>query len=64
VAARQRAGLIFNRSREFRMIRIVLLLTVALGLAGCDTMAGAGQDIAHAGHALTSTAKQTQAKID
>ncbi|GHE03006.1 hypothetical protein GCM10008024_24660 [Allgaiera indica] len=64
MAARQRAGLIFHRSREFRMIRIVFLLTIALGLAGCDTMAGAGQDIATAGHTLTSTAKQTQANMD
>lgn len=46
------------------MIRIVLLLTIALGLAGCDTMAGAGQDIAKAGNALTTTAKKTQAKMD
>lgn len=46
------------------MTRIILVLTVALGLAGCDTMAGAGQDISHAGSALTSTAKQTQAQMD
>lgn len=46
------------------MIRIVLLFTVALGLAGCDTVAGAGKDIQKGGQALTSTAKQTQQQMD
>lgn len=45
------------------MIRIVLVLTAALGLAACDTMAGAGKDISKAGNALTTSAKKTQASM-
>ncbi|WP_102225888.1 entericidin A/B family lipoprotein [Acidimangrovimonas sediminis] len=45
------------------MIRIALVLAVAVGLAGCDTVAGAGKDIQKGGQAVTSSAKQTQAQM-
>lgn len=45
------------------MIRIVLVLTAALGLAACDTIAGAGKDIQKGGQAITSSAQKTQAQM-
>ena len=40
------------------MTRIIamLLITATAALAGCNTMAGAGQDISKGGNALTNSA--------
>lgn len=42
------------------MNRIIALLLIAgtAALAGCNTMAGAGQDISKSGHALTNSAEE------
>ena len=40
-----------------RKIVILLAAAAALGVAACNTLAGAGQDTAAAGHAVTDTAK-------
>ena len=39
---------------------ILLLGLLPFLLAGCETVAGAGQDIATAGHAITGTAQQAK----
>ncbi len=43
------------------MTRIVLSILVLLSLAACETVEGAGQDVKHAGTAISQTANQTQA---
>jgi predicted small secreted protein len=43
------------------LLGAVLLTGVAVALSGCDTVAGAGQDISAGGHALTRSADQTKA---
>lgn len=42
------------------MTRLFALLLIAASatLAGCNTMAGAGEDISHGGHALTHSADE------
>lgn len=46
------------------MIRtLALALFAALSLAACNTMHGAGEDISSAGHAVSSTATDTQQKM-
>lgn len=42
-----------------RLIAMFLIATTA-ALAGCNTMAGAGQDISKGGNALTNSAEQHQ----
>ena len=39
-----------------RFIALALLVASFAGLSGCNTMAGAGQDISSGGHALTNSA--------
>ncbi|QDY69706.1 entericidin A/B family lipoprotein [Qingshengfaniella alkalisoli] len=38
-------------------------LLMVLGLAACETMEGAGQDIEKAGEALTDEAQETQSEM-
>jgi predicted small secreted protein len=44
------------------MRKFVLLAVVAAGLmtAACNTVAGAGQDVSAAGHAVTDTARDAE----
>ncbi len=44
------------------MNRLIALLVVAAtaALAGCNTMAGAGQDLSAGGHAITNSAEQAK----
>ena len=48
------------------MIRIAvcsLALLAVLGLAACETVEGAGQDIEKAGQAITNEAQETQSQM-
>ena len=40
-----------------RKIAVLFAAAAALAVAACNTLAGAGQDAAAAGHAVTDTAK-------
>ncbi|MEM6635478.1 MAG: entericidin A/B family lipoprotein [Pseudomonadota bacterium] len=42
------------------MTRILLLLAFTAGLAACETVKGAGQDIANAGDAISGAAADVQ----
>ena len=44
------------------MTRLIALLLIAgtAALAGCNTMAGAGQDISNGSHDLTNSAEQAK----
>ncbi|MEZ0605290.1 entericidin A/B family lipoprotein [Paraburkholderia sp. IW21] len=44
------------------MNRLIALLLIAgtAALAGCNTMAGAGQDISKGGHAITNSAEEAK----
>jgi len=39
------------------MINRAAILVAMLGLAGCNTVSGAGKDMSSAGHAVTKAAK-------
>jgi predicted small secreted protein len=63
VTLEQRAGQGSGAFRRTMMTRTIsalftaaLLLGAATMLSACDTVAGAGQDVAHAGHAVTNAA--------
>ena len=43
-----------------RKILVLAAAATALLIAGCNTIAGAGQDISAAGHAVTDTAKDAK----
>lgn len=43
-----------------RLIALLLLAGTAMLAAGCNTMAGAGQDISQGGHALTNEADKAK----
>ena len=43
-----------------RKILVLVAAATALLIAGCNTIAGAGQDISAAGHAVTDTAKDAK----
>jgi entericidin B len=38
-------------------IKMAAILVAMLGLAGCNTISGAGKDVSSAGHAVTKAAK-------
>lgn len=38
-------------------IKTAAILVAMLGLAGCNTVSGAGKDVSSAGHAVTKAAK-------
>lgn len=42
------------------MARVLVLLGLMLGLVGCNTMSGIGQDVDAAGEAITGTAEETK----
>lgn len=45
------------KSVSFRLVFAgALILATALGLAGCNTISGAGQDVANTGHAISRSA--------
>ena len=43
-----------------RLIALLLIAGSAAALAGCNTMAGAGQDISSGGHAITNSAEKAK----
>jgi predicted small secreted protein len=43
-----------------RKLIALVLATAALGVAACNTVAGAGQDVSAAGHAVTNTANDAK----
>lgn len=43
-----------------RLIAIALLAGFALGLAGCNTVQGAGKDIEHGGDAIQGAAQRNK----
>lgn len=43
-----------------RLIALLLIAGSVAALSGCNTMAGAGEDISHGGHALTNSAEQAK----
>jgi predicted small secreted protein len=43
-----------------RKILVLAVSAAALLITGCNTIAGAGQDISAAGHAVTDTAKDAK----
>ena len=49
---------LFQTQGELLMTRLIALLLIAgtAALAGCNTMAGAGQDISKGGNAITNSA--------
>jgi predicted small secreted protein len=50
----------YSTSRGIHMTRLIGLLLIGgtLVLAGCNTMAGAGQDISKGGNAITNSAEK------
>lgn len=43
-----------------RKLFILLAAAAAVSIAACNTVAGAGQDVAAAGHAVTNTANDAK----
>jgi entericidin B len=43
--------------------RALIALIALLGLAACNTVAGAGQDLSNAGHAIAGTAQSVKQKM-
>ncbi|NIE63998.1 MULTISPECIES: entericidin A/B family lipoprotein [Burkholderiaceae] len=43
-----------------RLIALLLVAASAAGLAACNTVAGAGQDMSAGGHAITNSAEQAK----
>jgi predicted small secreted protein len=43
-----------------RLIALLLIAGSAAALAGCNTMAGAGEDISKGGHAITNSAEKAK----
>lgn len=43
-----------------KQVLIATLVLATVVLAGCNTMAGAGKDIEHAGNAITNSAEKHQ----
>ncbi|MFZ1343563.1 entericidin A/B family lipoprotein [Thiothrix eikelboomii] len=46
-----------------KLITILLLVPCLFTLAGCETIAGAGKDVATAGKAIEKEAKDTKKKM-
>jgi entericidin B len=42
------------------LLNLVLLSSVTVVLAGCNTTAGVGQDVSAAGHAVTNSAEKVK----
>jgi entericidin B len=43
-----------------RIILVSLLVLQTVAITGCNTMAGAGQDVSHAGHEVTGEANENR----
>jgi entericidin B len=43
-----------------RKLFVIFTAMTALAVAGCNTVAGAGQDVSAAGHAVTHTAEDAK----
>jgi predicted small secreted protein len=52
-----------SRSSARLLIALALLSTAAVGLAACNTVAGAGKDVSNAGSAISNTAQNVQQKM-
>jgi len=53
----------FDTVEDFLMKRLIALFLVSASLAalsGCNTMAGAGEDVSAGGHALTNSAEKAK----
>jgi entericidin B len=64
IASAKVAGVFYMTMTNNAVKRVFLAVTLALLpalLAGCETIAGAGQDLSTAGHAVTGTAENAQA---
>jgi predicted small secreted protein len=46
--------------RLSHMLSLLAVLGLALGLAACNTMEGAGKDVSATGRAVSDTAKETK----
>ena len=46
------------KTRSFKDLSIMLLALAAIGLTGCNTMAGAGRDVEAAGEAIEEEAEE------
>jgi predicted small secreted protein len=49
-----------GRTLMTRLIALLLIAGTAFALAGCNTMAGAGEDISKGGNALTNSAEKAK----
>ncbi|HUF55691.1 MAG TPA: hypothetical protein VMM55_03925 [Thermohalobaculum sp.] len=45
-------------------IMMLMLATAGLGLAGCNTIGGAGEDLSNVGQQVTKSAADVEAEID
>ncbi len=43
-----------------RALLVILAAVAAVAVAACNTVAGAGEDVSAAGHAVTNTAKDAK----
>jgi entericidin B len=43
-----------------RKLIVLIAAAAAISVAGCNTVAGAGQDVSSAGHAVTNTANDAK----
>ncbi len=46
-----------------RKLLILFAAMTAMSVAACNTVAGAGQDVSSAGHAVTGTADKTKSSM-
>ena len=51
-------------TRKLPALAAVILACGALSLGACNTMKGAGRDVAATGHAVTNAAQDTQNSMD
>jgi predicted small secreted protein len=49
--------------RALATLLVLSALSLGLALGGCNTVAGMGQDLSAAGHALTGSADQTKQQM-
>ena len=63
-SARRSSGVsidaLFRRGKFMTRLIALLLIAGSAVLAGCNTMAGAGQDISSGGHAITNSAEEAK----
>ncbi len=49
-----------QKDSKMRSLFLLMIVTASIGLAACNTVAGAGQDVSSAGHAVTNTAEDAK----